>query len=156
MDRCIGAIRKERDMQFTDLETWMLDNADMRIFRVWKYKKVFTPLEQDRKYIDQSPYEEDVAKLVWLEEVIEFDNGRIMFGFKNAETAALYEIGESSVPASIEYMMDGEFSMEYWGNDKKRLFEELGLLDDEDTNESEPDEADDEGLPKEKRTNFFG
>lgn len=113
-------------MQFTDLETWMLDNADERIFRVWKYKKVFTPLEQDKKYFDQSMYENDTAEYMWLEEVIEFGNGRIMFGFKDAYTAAEYDAGEIDFEPPVEYMMDGEFAMTYYPGDLKKLSEEMG------------------------------
>lgn len=121
---------------YTDMETWMLDFADERVFRVWKYKKMFTPLEQDKKYFDQSTFENDVCKFMWLDEVVELPNGRIMFGFKDASTCAMHDHGEFDFEPPIEYMLDGEFAMEYHDGDLKRVYEELGYDDfeeDEDT-----------------------
>lgn len=128
-------------MQFTDLETWMLDNADMRIFRVWKYKKVFTPLEQEKKYCDQGVYENETADFMWLEEVVELDNGRVMFGFKDAYLAAEYDHGDIDFTPPIVYMMDGEFAMEHYPDDIKRVMEELGYSEDVDE-DSEATNAD--------------
>lgn len=114
------------DKQWTDLDTWMHDNSDERIFRVWRYKKVFTPLEQEKKYIDQSCYESDIAQFMWLDEVIEMGGGRFMFGFRDAEWAMQYAHGELDTPAPIEYFMDGEFVMQYFPSDFQRLLDELG------------------------------
>ena len=125
------------DKQWTDLDTWMLDNSDERIFRVWKYKKVFTPLEQDKKYIDQSMFEDERAKFCWLDEVIEMGGRRFMFGFRHAELALMHAHGDLNSPAPIIYMMDGEFTMEYYENDLKKLLEELGYDDDDGGEEGE-------------------
>lgn len=122
-------------MVYADMETWLHDFADERVVRVWKYKKSFTPLEQEKKYIDQSPYEEDVAKYCWLEEVVELDNGRVMFGFKDAEACAMRAYGELDCEPAIEYMLDGEFSMEYHEGDLQRMLGELGYLNSEEEGE---------------------
>lgn len=123
--------------QWTDLDTWMCDNADERLFRVWKYKKVFTPYEMDKKFVDESPYEDDVCMYAWLDEVVEFENKRIMFGFRDATSAAMFEYGELEFEPNIVYMMDGEFSMEYYPGDLARLMEELGYADDDDDDEED-------------------
>lgn len=123
--------------QWTDLDTWMCDNANERVFRVWRYKKIFTPREMDAKYVDQSPYEDDTAQLMWLDEVIELGGGRFMFGFRDAEWAAQYDNGDISSPAPIEYFMDGEFVMQYFEDDYKRLLDDLGYGDDADVENDE-------------------
>lgn len=58
----------------TDLETWLIDYADETIFRLWVYKSIFTPYEQDKKYVDESIYEDSTAKLVKLVGCIEMPN----------------------------------------------------------------------------------
>lgn len=115
----------------TDMETWMHDFCDERIFRVWRYKKMFIPLEQDRKYIDQSIYENDECKYMWIEEVVEIPNGRILFGFKDVESALMRDHGDISFEPPIEYMLDGEFTMECYEHDLSKLSKELGYYDEE-------------------------
>lgn len=41
----------------TDLETWINDNKDI-IFRIARYKRIFTPYEQEKKFIDEDIFEE--------------------------------------------------------------------------------------------------
>ena len=41
----------------TDLETWVHDNTDT-FYRISRYKRLYTPYEQDKKYSDESVYEE--------------------------------------------------------------------------------------------------
>ena len=38
-----------------DIWTWLQD-TEVRVLRYWVYKRVFTPLEQEKKYVDQSEY----------------------------------------------------------------------------------------------------
>lgn len=125
--------------QWTDLDTWMHDNADERIFRLWKYKKVFTPAEVAAKYSDESVYEDDICTYVWIEEVIEFENGKILFGFKDATQAMMYEHGETTYKPPIEYMFDGEFSLAYYPDDYEKLENELGYADYDEKDEENVD-----------------
>lgn len=71
-----------------DLETFILDNKDT-IFRISRYKKIFTPHEEEKKYIDESIYEDSyfgkITKaievkddvLLEIELVYEEDDGEI-------------------------------------------------------------------------------
>lgn len=124
--------------QWTDLDTWMHDNSDERIFRVWKYKRVFTPYEQDKKFIDESVYEDEECMYAWLDEVVEFGNGRVMFGFRDAVSCAMRENDDLSFEPQVIYMMDGEFTMEWYPSDLGKLKDELGYgTDDADKGEGE-------------------
>lgn len=101
--------------QWTDLETWLHDNADERIFRIWKYKKVLEPRESYHPYEAISAYENDEPLYVYIQEVIEMGGGRFLFGFVDAVSAQ--NAWETDTSPSIIYMMDGEFSMEYCPED---------------------------------------
>lgn len=64
----------------TDFETWVLDNSD-RVYRYWVYKRMFTPHEQDAKYIDQSCYEDETCEYGIIKEAVELPDGDILLGF---------------------------------------------------------------------------
>ena len=68
-------------MEFmTDWETFMLDFSDEKILRVYRHKKVFTPHEQDKKYIDERIMDEigDYR----LNSSIELPNGDLLVGMR--------------------------------------------------------------------------
>ena len=64
----------------TDFTTWLLDN-DGRIYRYWVYKRMFTPDEQEAKYIDQSVFEDVECKHGIIEEAVELPDGDVLIGF---------------------------------------------------------------------------
>lgn len=62
----------------TDFETFILDNQD-KIFRMYKYKRVWTPFELDKKYSDESVYENGgYAEFVYIRQAIELPDGDIL------------------------------------------------------------------------------
>ncbi len=72
----------------TDFETWLLDESE-RIYRYLVYKKVWTPLEMDKKYSDESEYENGgLYTLCLIEEAIEMSPGIWMLGLRE-----IYEDG---------------------------------------------------------------
>lgn len=68
-------------MEFmTDWETFMLDFHDEKILRVYRYKKVFTPHEQAKQYIDERIMDEIGDYM--LNSSIELPNGDLIVGMK--------------------------------------------------------------------------
>jgi len=69
---------------YGDFETFMHDDGDGRIFRMLVYKKIFTPLEQEKKYIDQGVYTDICYQDVVVKEVIPLgDNSEdLLIGFQ--------------------------------------------------------------------------
>ena len=68
-------------MEFmTDWETFMLDFSDEKILRVYRHKKVFTPHEQAKQYIDERIMDE-VGDYM-LNSSIELPNGELLVGMK--------------------------------------------------------------------------
>ena len=64
----------------TDFETWLHDYGD-RVYRYWVYKRMFTPLEQEQKYVDQCCYEYETCSYGVVKEAIELPDGDILLGF---------------------------------------------------------------------------
>lgn len=102
-------------MEFmTDWETFMLDFHDEKILRVYRYKKVFTPHEQDKKYIDERIMDE-IGDYV-LNSSIELPNGDLLVGMKrvyvNEEIIDHQFVETLEVSDRIDYfhLKDIEFS----------------------------------------------
>lgn len=69
----------------TDLETFILDNSDT-IFRYLVYKRVYTPYEQDKKYSDESIYEDGgMYTYARINTAIELPDGDVLLGFNEVD-----------------------------------------------------------------------
>lgn len=66
----------------TDFDTWLLDFHDEKIFSVYRRKTIFTPYEQDKKFSDETVWEQvtNAAKIV---EAIILPNNDVMLGFRD-------------------------------------------------------------------------
>ena len=65
-----------------DIWTWLQD-TEVRVLRYWVYKRVFTPLEQEKKYVDQSEYEDSYCKKGIIRECVQLPDGDLLIGFQN-------------------------------------------------------------------------
>ena len=62
----------------TDFDTFVLDNQD-KIFRYYKYVRVWTPFELDKKYSDESIFENDgYAEFAYIRQAIELPDGDVL------------------------------------------------------------------------------
>lgn len=80
----------------TDFETWVLDHRE-RVYRYWVYKRMFTPLEMDEKYVDETCYEDDECAFGMIYEAIELPDGDILIGFIDPDDEG------TTVEGMIEY-----------------------------------------------------
>ncbi len=46
-----------------------LNDFNGKVFRVWKYKRMFTPLEQEKKWVDQSEFVDDQCEFVFINRI---------------------------------------------------------------------------------------
>lgn len=72
----------------TDFETWLHHIGYDRIFRMWKYKRMFTPYEQKEAFSDESIYEDDTCDYVKIREAIELPDGDILLGLQTIEDSS--------------------------------------------------------------------
>ena len=62
----------------TDMDTFILDNMNKR-FRFYKYVRVWTPYELDKKYSDESIFENGgYAECVYIRQAIELPDGDVL------------------------------------------------------------------------------
>lgn len=99
----------------TDMETWALDFADDRIYRFLVYKRMFTPLEQSRQYIDQTEFEENTYRFGLIEEVVDLGNGHWMIGIR--------EILDDEVCEFVNYFRLEDIRLAYFDGDQDMLLE---------------------------------
>lgn len=96
----------------TDFETWLLDESE-RIYRYLVYKKVFTPYEQEKKYSDESEYENGGHyTLCHIEEAIDMGNGNWMLGLRE-----IYDDG--LVSSHIDYYPLSDIRLSCFDDDQK-------------------------------------
>jgi hypothetical protein len=109
----------------TDFETWFMDESD-RVYRYLVYKKVWTPLEMDKKYTDESEYENGGHyTLCHIEEAIEMSPGNWMLGLRD-----IYEDG--CISKHISYYPLSDIRLSCFDDDQK-----LELFEEEDANYDE-------------------
>ena len=97
-----------------DIHTWLSDVGEERVFRMWIFKKMFTPYEQDEKFLDESVYVDDTCKFVMIKELIELPDGDLLIGFQDTDNDNLY----------LEYYKLSEIRLDYCQSDKERLEDE--------------------------------
>lgn len=89
----------------TDFETWLHDYGD-RIYRYWVYRRMFTPEEQNAKYIDQSFYECDECSFGLIKEAVELPDGDILLGIADVQSQEC-----------LEYYKLSELRIGYYGDE---------------------------------------
>lgn len=99
----------------TDMETWFCDNSD-RIYRFVVYKKLFTPYEQDKKFSDESQFEDDYFRFGLIEETIELGHGEWLLGFR--------EVIDGEVCSYISYFKLSDIQLSYFEKDQDMLKDE--------------------------------
>ena len=113
-------------MVITDLETFMLDNAEDRIFRFLVHRKIFTPYEQEEKFPDESVYEDGgYFKFGRLEEAIDLGYGEWLLGFKMVDDCTWESFD------TIEYYKLSDIRISYFYDEKKIKDEFYDEEDDE-------------------------
>lgn len=102
----------------TDFETFVHDNSDT-IFRYFKYKKVWTPYELDKKYSDESMYENGgYAELAYIRQAIELPDGDILLKMEHTyEPDDMYDEPDEDHNTIYDYVKLSEISLEEFSKD---------------------------------------
>ena len=86
----------------TDLETWLLDFNEEKVFKIYRRKDVFTPYEQDQKFSDESVWE-CVSESARVVEAIELPNKDTLLGFRDIWYDDEHNEWKLKTPALIDY-----------------------------------------------------
>ena len=94
---------------YSDFFSFLERNKD-RIFRFWVYKRLFTPLEQEQKYIDQGEFEDYHAQTGIIKEAIILPDNDLLLGFYIILDTTVDEVDEHR---HLQYYKLSEIRMEY-------------------------------------------
>lgn len=87
-----------------------LEKNKDRLFRFWVYKRIFTPLEQEQKYMDQGEFEDYHAHTGIIKEAIILPDNDLLLGFYIITDTTADEIDEYR---HLQYYKLSEIRMEY-------------------------------------------
>lgn len=65
---------------YTDINNW-LKTYEGKVFRMWVYKRMFTPYEMEQKFTDESVYESSQCEQVIFTEIIPLNDGDYLLGY---------------------------------------------------------------------------
>ena len=90
-----------------------------RLFRFWVYKRLFTPLEQEKKYIDECVYEDTHANTGIIREAIVLPDNDLLLGFY---IPCCDTVDEEDEYKHIDYYKLSEIRMEYRPVDMEEFY----------------------------------
>lgn len=77
------------------------------IFRLWQYKRMFTPYEQDEKFLDESQYVNDECDHIRILGVITLPNDLLLattYAYGDGKYISYYKLSEISLGKSEKDM----------------------------------------------------
>ena len=90
-----------------------------RLFRFWVYKRLFTPLEQEKKSIDECVYEDTHAHTGIIREAIVLPDNDLLLGFY---IPCCDTVDEEDEYKHIDYYKLSEIRMEYRPVDMEEFY----------------------------------
>ena len=106
---------ENRTIIYEDFKSFIEKHSDC-IFRMWVYKKMFTPYEQDKKYIDETCYEDVNSRYVCIREYIPLPDGDILLGVQ--EILDKSDIYTKQSKWFIEYYKLSEIRLHFCAEDE--------------------------------------
>ena len=101
-----------------DIWTYLHDTSG-RVFRYWVYKRMFTPMEMQEQYIDQSEFTDSYASFGVIRECVQLPDGDLLIGFQDV----CIEDHDAFYRSSISYHKISEISLEYHWCDQPESWE---------------------------------
>ena len=65
-------------MQYNSFAEYLQSLPPDTVFRLWEYKRMFTPYEQEEKFSDESLYVDGECKFVHIKDVITLPDGDLL------------------------------------------------------------------------------
>ena len=85
-------------------------------FRFWVYRRMYTPLEQEKKFTDEDFYEDTYCKIAYIREHIMLPDGDILIGFEGVDFFGTTD-NEGRPLDCIEYYKLSEIRLERYDGD---------------------------------------
>lgn len=106
-------------MIISDFNTFINDYGN-RLWRILVYKRMFTPYEMDKAYIDETVYEDEWHN-VFIEEVIQLPDNDILLGVRTVFDRESIEHPEEY--SKLDYYKLSEIRLSYHPGDYDELLE---------------------------------
>ena len=85
------------------------------VFRLWQYKRMFTPYEEDNKFMDESQYVNTTADEVRILDVINLPDGDLLlattYAYGDGKCINYYKLSEISLGKSEHDMEEEEWAL---------------------------------------------
>ena len=96
-------------MQYNSFAEYLKSLPPNTIFRLWQYKRMFTPYEQDEKFMDESQYVNDECDFV---DTINLPDGDLLlattYAYGDGKYISYYKLSEISLGKSERDMEEEE------------------------------------------------
>lgn len=91
-------------MQYNSFTGYLKSLPPDTIFRLWQYKRMFTPYEQDEKFLDESQYVNDECDFVKILDTINLPDGDLLlattYAYGDGKYISYYKLSEISLGKS--------------------------------------------------------
>lgn len=95
-------------MQYNSFAEYLKSLPPDTVFRIWEYKRMFTPYEQEQKFLDESLYVNDECDFVRICDVITLPDGDLLLAttdaYDNTKYISYYKLSEISLAKSEKDM----------------------------------------------------
>lgn len=95
-------------MQYNSFAEYLKSLPPNTVFRIWEYKRMFTPYEQAEKFSDESLYVSDECDFVKICDVINLPDGDLFLAtadaYDNTGYICYYKLSEISLAKSDKDM----------------------------------------------------
>lgn len=99
-------------MQYNSFGEYLQSLPPNTIFRLWEYKRMFTPYEQAEKFSDESLYTNDECDHVRILDVIALPDGDLLlattYAYGDGKYISYYKLSEISLAKSEKDMEEEE------------------------------------------------
>ena len=99
-------------MQYNSFAEYLKSLPPDTIFRLWQYKRMFTPYEQDEKFMDESQYVNDECDHIHILDVITLPDGDLLlattYAYGDGKYISYYKLSEISLGKSERDMEEEE------------------------------------------------
>ena len=72
-------------MQYSSFAEYLATLPSDTVFRLWEKKFVFTPYEHEKKFVDQSVYENETCEFVVIKDVINLPDGDLLLATESID-----------------------------------------------------------------------
>lgn len=99
-------------MQYNSFAEYLKSLPPDTIFRLWEYKRMFTPYEQAEKFIDESVYVNTECDHIRILDVINLPDGDLLlattYAYSDGKYISYYKLSEISLGKSEKDMEEEE------------------------------------------------